>query len=105
MTARTPCPDPARLRDLLADGLPDTEQAELTGHLDICACCQEALERLATGESAVAACVRHIDRDEPAPNSAYWQALRRVEGEVTRADTSTGTAVTEEVSLDFLTPS
>jgi serine/threonine protein kinase len=43
--------DPNRLRLLLQDGLPKEQQAEVVGHLDDCAQCQEALEGLAADKS------------------------------------------------------
>ena len=44
------CPDPERLRLLLAGTLTDGEQAEVISHLDGCPDCQRDLERLASGE-------------------------------------------------------
>jgi WD40 repeat protein/tRNA A-37 threonylcarbamoyl transferase component Bud32 len=47
MTAPLSCPDPDRLRQMLADNLPPAEQAELVAHLDGCSLCQQRLEDLA----------------------------------------------------------
>jgi WD40 repeat protein len=46
-TSPEPCPEPTRLRDLLEDRLAPDEQAALSGHLETCAHCQAAIERLA----------------------------------------------------------
>jgi serine/threonine-protein kinase len=53
--------DPQRLKLLLEDSLPATQQAEVVGHLDSCAACQQALEGLAA--------------DRP-----WWDELRRING-------------------------
>ena len=47
MTSPTTCPDPVRLQELIDGGLPEPDQAELTGHLDSCECCQQRLETIA----------------------------------------------------------
>jgi hypothetical protein len=50
MAAISSCPSPERLRQLLGPGLSPAEQADLVAHLDGCAECRRALERL-TGAS------------------------------------------------------
>jgi eukaryotic-like serine/threonine-protein kinase len=47
MAAVSSCPSPDRLRQLLRQELPPAEQADLVAHLDGCADCRRALERLA----------------------------------------------------------
>ena len=59
MLRRGPSCDPNRLRLLLQDGLPHEQQAEVVGHLDGCAPCQEALEGLAA-------------------DKCWWQHLRQL---------------------------
>ena len=44
----SPCPDTAALQQLLDGTLPETQQAELAQHLESCASCRIALDRLAT---------------------------------------------------------
>jgi WD40 repeat protein len=97
--ALSTCPGPDRLRRLLDGSLPEPEQADLTGHLDGCADCQRALERLAAGDwtpptpEAVAA--------RPAPDSAFWLAVKRLERDA-QAQTQAGQTTDGEVSLGFL---
>jgi WD40 repeat protein len=102
------CPEPARLQELLQGGLSGAEQAELTAHLDHCADCQGALERLAAGRSVRAGALP--PGPAPAPDSAFWPALRQIEREV-RAGSNSAWAPTRaeaeagpDVSLDFLAP-
>jgi WD40 repeat protein/tRNA A-37 threonylcarbamoyl transferase component Bud32 len=119
MSRHQSCPDPARLKDLLAgiDGiLSEDERAALTAHLDGCESCQRALEEAAAGGSSLLNVACHI-RERPPARSAYWNALRRVEGTTpvpgwaespaaTRLETpppESGTS--EEIALDFLEPS
>jgi serine/threonine protein kinase len=64
MTAQTTCPEPTRLRGLLDGALSDEDQAALTGHLETCPRCQEALESLVAGrESWEGAAARLRDAD------------------------------------------
>src|SRR4051812_31555031 len=51
MTTPLVCPEPAQLRLLLDESLTADERAALEKHLDACAGCRQALERLA-GEPA-----------------------------------------------------
>src|SRR5207249_371453 len=81
MIRDTPCPDATRLSALLHHELPGEEQAELIGHLDSCDCCQKALEELATGGDRTLIPAGGGAHDPPS-DSAYWPALRRVEGDV-----------------------
>src|SRR5262245_27424741 len=50
MNAMTSCPSTEQLRQMLADGLTDSEAVE--SHVEACALCQQALERLTTGPDA-----------------------------------------------------
>ncbi len=114
------CPDPARLKDLLAgiDGiLSDEERAALVAHLDACESCQRALEESADGGSSLLRAACHADRERPPSQSAYWVAVKRVAevtpspawaglGLATRAETPPSEAdASEDISLDFLKPS
>jgi hypothetical protein len=108
MTQPTPCPDRDRLGGLLETSLPAAEQAALIGHLDSCTSCQHSLEELAGGPSWSGP-VRPAEATPPPADSAYWQALKAVENHVLAQTELTGppaaVALTESVSLDFLTPS
>src|SRR5262249_471798 len=55
--------------------------------------------------SSWTAAARHVDQDQPSPQSAYWPALQQVEKEVgVTMDTSHEPAVSEDIALDFLSP-
>src|SRR5204863_9384440 len=76
------CPDVARLRGLLDSSLPDPEQAELTGHLDSCECCQEQLEELAASGSSWPPAARPPADARPPSGSAFWPKLQELQREV-----------------------
>lgn len=104
------CPDRSRLQELLDSDHPPEEQTDLIGHLDSCDDCQQALEDMAAGTSS-ADTLRHLDRDRPAADSAFWRAMKNLEKESAAATgTFRGspveviTAPDEELSLDFLLP-
>lgn len=84
-----PCPDSKRLRALLEDHLPPDEQAELSGHLEICAPCQAAIERLAA-------------------ESRWWNDARELAGDEASAGPAPAEAHTDPhlgpPSFDFLAP-
>jgi len=101
---RTECPTRDELRGLLLEELPSDRAEEVTAHLGDCPGCQGALDGLATGESPVLAdAVRHIDRDEPSPQSALWEALDVSVYAVTRARSGDRTPRSGEPTLSFLT--
>jgi serine/threonine protein kinase len=107
MIPETPCPDAARLKGLLESSLPEAEQNVLVGHLDSCTGCQHSLEEIAAGGAPVSESVRLAERDQPPADSAYWTALRQLEGQrvpdertIPDPDRRGG----EDVSLNFLQP-
>ena len=63
------CAEPARLRRLLEGSLPEEEQVELSRHLEGCAGCQLALERLVASQQSWADLPLRLSRDEPAEDS------------------------------------
>jgi WD40 repeat protein len=108
------CPEPARLKDLIDGALPDDERAALTAHLDGCDACQRKLEEAACGGSSLLRAAGHV-RERPPAQSAYWHALKRVEGTTpvpgwaespvaTRLETPPPESGTGEIALDFLKP-
>ncbi|HEX5269745.1 MAG TPA: protein kinase, partial [Gemmataceae bacterium] len=120
MSRQQSCPDPARLKDLIAgiDGVvPEEERAALVAHLDTCPSCQRALEESACGGSSLLRVASHVQRERPPAHSAYWAAMKRVadatpppvwaEGELaTRLETPPPEVGSSgEVALDFLKPS
>jgi hypothetical protein len=116
MSRHDSCPEPARLKDLIDGALPDDERAALTAHLDGCESCQRKLEETACGSSSLLRAACHV-RERPPAQSAYWHALKRVEGTTpvpgwaespvaTRLETpppESGTSA--DIALDFLKPS
>ncbi len=80
--------DPNRLRSYLDDELSAGDQAELAGHLDHCAACQEALEKLAAG-TRLWDDLRGLGRTAE-PRTPGLPTDRRADG---------------KVELDFLAPS
>ena len=87
---RTECPSGDDLAWLIQGEIPESRQDELSEHVGSCTNCQDRMESLATaGDSNLSDIVRHIDKDVPPSNSAYWKALGKAESEVTQ-DFATG---------------
>jgi WD40 repeat protein/serine/threonine protein kinase len=107
MSAQFTCPDTTDLNRLLAGALPDAERRSLTEHLDGCADCQAALERLAVGDTDLSLAVRAAATGSAPPaRSRYWHALRQLESDAATVARSgrISTRMTS-VLLDFLEPS
>jgi serine/threonine protein kinase/tetratricopeptide (TPR) repeat protein len=107
MSQTTACPDPAHLARLLEGELTESEQTELTEHLDSCARCQQAVQQLASGGKTwaeVAAYLKHEQsRTENEP--ALQQAVAELAGPARTDETQTEPRADHEDSLDFLAPS
>jgi serine/threonine protein kinase len=72
------------LRELLEGNVADSDQ--VVAHLDQCHSCQQSLESLAIGDSSLPITLREQAANQaPAPNSAYWPALRNAEQALTAA--------------------
>lgn len=81
----TRCPTQTDLEGLLDGKLPSATIHNLTDHIGVCVGCQEKLEGLACEDPHFSSeVVRHIDKDEPPKNSAFWKALDSVEIDGTR---------------------
>lgn len=106
------CPNADVLRGVLDSSLPEPVQAEVVAHLDGCSSCQVKLEQIAaTGSSLLEVARESAADDRPAETSAFWPALRQVEGEirspadalaVTRSDP--GETVRNSSDFSFLDP-
>ena len=65
MNSQLACPEPARLKLLLDGSLPESDQAELTGHLETCENCQQTLESLVAGSETWAEVALQLGRQTP----------------------------------------
>ncbi|CAN5363823.1 hypothetical protein BH11PLA2_BH11PLA2_38620 [soil metagenome] len=104
-----PCPPNDELRKMLKGKLADERQANIENHLDDCTGCRSRLELMADAETNLSDIVKHIDKDKPANDSAYWSALNQIEAEANvtstfAAYTNTPTD-TSKKKIDFLRPS
>ena len=108
MSKPSSCPDSSQLKALLESRLPADRQEELTRHLDSCEECQHDLELLATGAGTLPKCLKHIDREQPVADSAYWPAVQTLEKSQTlllpSADTPPAAGGPAKL-LHFLSPS
>jgi eukaryotic-like serine/threonine-protein kinase len=114
MIRQADCPDAVRLQDLLDGMLPDSEQAELTRHLDLCTRCQQQLETLALGGqpwSGVARFERWRAQPEPALGRVIAELKQSLAGPpdaIAAMRSHPAVAADDEAGepiLDFLTPS
>src|SRR5262249_35178961 len=102
----TECPEPAKLKQLIASALPEEEQSGLVAHLDACESCQKKIELIAAGGPGHTDCTSRYDDTRPENGSPHCTAVRRLERELKPAPL----AVTQtdwkmpEISLDFLDP-
>ncbi|MBA4032588.1 MAG: hypothetical protein C0478_17110 [Planctomyces sp.] len=82
-TCNSPCPSIEQLRQVMLGTLDSQQQEVCVCHLDHCEACQQALEKLATGDCALGRKMgricQHVDQAVPESGSAYWPALREVE--------------------------
>src|SRR5436190_590375 len=103
MTAPTPCPDAARLRDLLDGHLPEGDQAELNQHLNACPQCQQALEGLVAGQESWAGAAQQLRRESPELEAGLQRIMEEVKVDPPGAETRTEPSA-EDFSLAFLSP-
>ncbi|MFL5327460.1 MAG: WD40 repeat domain-containing serine/threonine protein kinase [Gemmataceae bacterium] len=80
MKHSTPCPTSDRLGHLLAGDMAAPEEVAVAEHLSGCVVCQRRLEEQATGGEVDPGVLRELSHDDHPPNdSAYWQALSRIQ--------------------------
>ncbi len=82
MSVQTGCPDPKRLTAILEGTLSEEELSRLTQHLNDCNCCQETLQKVATGEIRIEELVAGLPNSNPPEGSALWAAITQVEHEL-----------------------
>jgi hypothetical protein len=101
------CLSPQQLQQLLNDALPAEKLQLLQAHLDDCAACQRALERLAAGGNTWDKTAQHLGADASAEEAALLQTVARLEApppsaQVTQAPSA---APPRDDELYFLEPS
>jgi serine/threonine protein kinase len=90
-SSQSPCPDPARLKHLLDNSLPESEQAELNAHLEACESCRGALDRLAVGSESWSDAARQLgtDREPQVMDPALKNVVEQLEREAAEASPPT----------------
>src|SRR5437868_5693842 len=99
----SPCPDAASWQQLLDGTLPETQQTELTSHLESCAACRAALDKLATEGRSFGYLARELQKDATAPEPGLQRVLKQAAGaspSETRAEAVAG----QDEDLAFLGP-
>jgi hypothetical protein len=91
------CPQPEELRKLLDGSLSGDQQQACVDHMDACACCQTRLEGMATEGTNLSRVIESLHESEPVATSAYWPALRALEGGGQSSGAGGGVAVTNAV--------
>ena len=110
MSIPVTCPKPDELQLLLDGSATESQELELTAHLDDCLECRETLEQLADCDSKVCSLAKSIDRDQPGSDSAYWAALKAIrdvsmETVVPKGRSTQDGKRLDITTLDFLEPS
>src|SRR5262245_27762376 len=103
MSPQIPCPEPARLRELLQGSLAGTIEAEVATHVELCGSCQRQLDELSAEAELDPEMARRLGREQPFLEPALCQVLHALKGEDTRA-TQAKAIKNEDLSLDFLSP-
>jgi serine/threonine-protein kinase len=100
----TSCPDPDRLKEWLDGALPGDEQAALSGHVESCEACQQALEGLAAGGESWLGIARQLQQGPDEPSPGLLQAIEELRDMPQTAETHIGESTGAELPLDFLGP-
>lgn len=86
----TKCPTSEKLSGLIQGALPRAEQESLTDHLGECACCQESIETIASGEIPVQELASKSLDLSPPDQSAYWRVVKGLDEDVKSTRAFTG---------------
>jgi serine/threonine protein kinase len=87
-----------------ADGrVPEDERSRLDGHLETCARCQQALERLVAGDDSWSDTARRLHQEPPTAGVALRQVIEKLKEEGSMAETRDLPAIDDDLS--FLSPS
>jgi serine/threonine-protein kinase len=98
-----PCPDTARLKELLDGTLPEGQQAAVARHLETCEACQRTLEGLVAGKESWEAAARQLHPGQTSSEPALQQILQHMKAGNMDA-TQRGDGPSDSTSLDFLDP-
>jgi uncharacterized protein (TIGR03067 family) len=103
MSFSTPCPEPARLKDLVNGSVTGNEQTALTSHLESCERCQQKLEELVAGRELWSD-ARNLGEPHANPDAALQRVICGLKGQAHDATQDTP-ALEDEVPLNFLSHS
>src|SRR5437762_6802710 len=104
MSLQTACPDRIHLLELLDGTLPQDQESGLTGHLEICAACQQTLQQLAAGGESWEGAARELGKEAPAADPALGRVLRDLQADGFTAETQAEPAGAADLPLAFLAP-
>jgi hypothetical protein len=104
MVPANPCPAPESLQHLLDGTASQVQQAELTQHLEGCASCRAALDKLATEDRSLGGLARELRHEAPAPEPGLQRVLQEAAG-ASPAQTQAEAGTDEDEGLAFLAPS
>src|SRR5437868_1487579 len=76
----SPCPDTASLQQLLDGSLPEARQTELSRHLETCASCRSALDKLATEGQSFSDLAQELQSASTAPEPGLERVLKEAAG-------------------------
>src|SRR6266487_2620474 len=99
------CPDAAALQRLLDGTLPAQAQAELSQHLDTCAPCRAALDKLATEGRSFSGLARDLKQEPHPVEPGLQRVLKEAAGSADLGETQAETRADACEELAFLAPS
>jgi serine/threonine protein kinase len=97
------CPPVARLKDLLAERLPQEEQARLNRHLESCPACQRRLEGLVAGKESWSGLAKRLSQ-RPQREPALKQVMENLKHENDPNQTHDEPVINADLPLGFLSP-
>jgi anti-sigma factor RsiW len=98
------CPDAASLERLLDGTLPKTVQADLSQHLESCASCRAALDKLATDGRSLLGLAHALDQNPTPAEPGLQRVLNEAAGAVP-GETQAEARTDKNEELAFLAPS
>src|SRR5436190_2656652 len=94
------CPGTDRLRQLLDETLPAPEQQELHAHLETCAACQQALDRLAAGGATWERAAAHLAPADQGNDPALQQVVADLQSAARTEASAAGTPHADETQAE-----